>query len=117
MPAPLQGSRGNADRGLPIWTGLHNLSKDDSTKREALQLSGDFYAQKKDATRAIQAWLDEVPLATDAPAEDVRTRIRALVSEPSDKNALEHIRDPFTTRFPANPASLLPTPLSIVTSD
>ncbi|TKB64743.1 MAG: tetratricopeptide repeat protein, partial [Nitrospira sp.] len=59
MQARVHAAMGNLDLALPILTGLRNLSKDEVTKREALRLSGDFYAQKKDATRAIQAWLDE----------------------------------------------------------
>ena len=37
----------NIDLALPILTGLRNLSKDDGTKREAMRLSGEFYAQKR----------------------------------------------------------------------
>jgi len=76
MQARVHAAMGNLDLALPILTGLRNLSKDDGTKREALRLSGEFYAQKKDATRAIQAWLDEVALGTEDQAEDVRARIR-----------------------------------------
>ena len=106
MQARVHAAMGNLDLALPILTGLRNLSKDDGTKREALQLSGDFYAQKKDATRAIQAWLDEVALGTEDQAEDVRTRIRELSSETSDKKALEQIRGTFPRSFPGDLASL-----------
>ncbi|MEI8015154.1 MAG: penicillin-binding protein activator [Nitrospira sp.] len=106
MQARVHAAMGNLDLALPILTGLRNLSKDDSTKREALRLSGDFYVQKKDATRAIQAWLDEVALGTDDQAEDVRTRIRDLASETSDKKALDQIRDTFPRSFPGDLASL-----------
>lgn len=106
MQARVHAAMGNLDLALPILTGLRNLSKDDGTKREALQLSGEFYAQKKDATRAIQAWLDEVALGTENQAEDVRTRIRELASETSDKKALEQIRDTFPRSFPGDLASL-----------
>jgi len=106
MQARAHAAMDNLDLALPILTGLRNLSKDDSTKREALRLIGDIYAQKKDATRAIQAWLDEVALGTEDQAEDVRTRIRELVSETSDKKALEHIRDTFPRSFPGDLASL-----------
>jgi branched-chain amino acid transport system substrate-binding protein len=106
MQARVHAAMGNLDLALPILTGLRNLSKDDSTKREALRLSGDFYAQKKDATHAIQAWLDEVALGTEDQAEDVRTRIRELASETSDKKALERIRDTFPRSFPGDLASL-----------
>lgn len=106
MQARVHAAMGNLDLALPILTGLRNLSKDDGTRREALQLSGDFYAQKKDTTRAIQAWLDEVALGTEDQAEDVRTRIRDLASEMSDKKALEQIRDTFPRSFPGDLASL-----------
>lgn len=106
MQARVHAAMGNLDLALPILTGLRNLSKDDSTKREALRLSGEFYAQKKDTTRAIQAWLDEVTLGTDDQAEDVRTRIRELTSETSDKKTLEHIRNTFPRSFPGDLASL-----------
>ncbi len=106
MQARAHAAMDNLDLALPILTGLRNLSKDDGTKREALRLIGDIYAQKKDATRAIQAWLDEMALGTEDQAEDVRTRIRELVSETSDKKALEHIRDTFPRSFPGDLASL-----------
>jgi branched-chain amino acid transport system substrate-binding protein len=106
MQARVHTAMGNLDLALPILTGLRNLSKDDGTKREALQLSGDLYAQKKEATRAIQAWLDEVALGTEDQAEDVRTRIRELASGTSDKKALEQIRDTFPRSFPGDLASL-----------
>ncbi len=106
MQARVHAAMGNIDLALPILTGLRNLSKDDSTKREAMRLSGEFYAQKKDAPRAIQAWLDEVALGTEDQAEDVRARIRELTSETSDKKTLEHIRDAFPRSFPGDLASL-----------
>src|SRR5262245_10376954 len=106
MQARVHAAMGNLDLAMPILTGLRNLSKDDRTKREALQLSGTFYAQKKDAARAIQAWLDEVALGPDDQAEDVRGRIRELASQTSDKKALEQIRDTFPRSFPGDVASL-----------
>jgi len=106
MQARTHAAMGNLDLALPILTGLRNLSKDDGTKREALQLSGDFYAQKKDATHAIQAWLEEMALGTENQAEDVRTRIHELVRETSDKKALEQIHDAFPRSFPGDLASL-----------
>ncbi len=106
MQARVHASMGNLDLALPILTGLRNLSKDDATKREALQLSGDFYVQKKDTTQAIQAWLDEVAAGTEGQAEDVRARIRKLTSETSDKKVLDQIRNTFPHSFPGDLASL-----------
>jgi ABC-type branched-subunit amino acid transport system substrate-binding protein len=106
MQARTHAAMGNLDLALPILTGLRNLSKDDGTRREALQLSGDLYAQKNDTNRAIQAWLDEGALGTEDKAEDVRTRIRELISETSDRKALEQIRSAFPQSYPGDLASL-----------
>ena len=106
MQARTHAAMGNLDLALPILTGLRNLSKDDGTRREALQLSGDLYAQKNDANRAIQAWLDEAALGTEDKAEDVRTRIRELISETSDRKALEQIHGAFPHSYPGDLASL-----------
>ena len=106
MQARVHAAMGNIDLALPVLTSLRNLSKDDGTKREALRLSGEFYAQKKDATRAIQAWLDEVALGTEDQAEDVRARIRELASQTTDKKTLDQIRDTFPRSFPGDIASL-----------
>ncbi len=114
LQARIHAAMGNLDLALPILTGLRNFSNDEGAKREALQLSGDLYAQKKDATRAIQAWLDELALGTEDQAEDVRTRIRKLASETSDKKTLEQIRSTFPGSFPGDLASLRLIDLYIV---
>lgn len=106
LQAKTHAAMGNLDLALPILTGLRNLSKDDGTKREALRLSGDFYAQKKDTIHAIQAWLDEMALGTEDQSEDARTRIREFVDETSDRKALERIRETFPRSFPGDLASL-----------
>jgi len=106
MQARTHAAMGNVDLALPILTGLRNLTKDEATRREALRLIGDFYAQKKEASRAIQAWLDEEALGTAEQAAEIRPRIRELVSETSDKKALEQIRDTFPRTFPGDIAAL-----------
>ena len=45
MQARVHAAMGNIDLALPILTGLRNLSKDDSTKREALRWAGDTARQ------------------------------------------------------------------------
>ncbi|MEK7235265.1 MAG: penicillin-binding protein activator [Nitrospirota bacterium] len=106
LQARTHAAMGNLDLALPILTSVRNLSKDDGTKREALRLSGDFYAQKKDTTHAIQAWLDEMALGTEDQSEDARTRIREFVNDTSDRKALERIRETFPHSFPGDLASL-----------
>jgi branched-chain amino acid transport system substrate-binding protein len=106
MQARTHAAMGNLDLALPILTSLRTLSKDDVTRREALRLSGDFYAQKKDTIHAIQAWLDEMTLGTEDQAEDTRTRIREFVNETTDRKPLERIRETFPRSFPGDLASL-----------
>lgn len=106
MQARTHAAMGNLDLALPILTSLRTLSKDDGTKREALRLSGDFYAQKKDTIHAIQAWLDEMALGTEDQAEDAKTRIREFVNETTDRKPLERIRETFPRSFPGDLASL-----------
>jgi len=106
MQARTHAAMGNLDLALPILTSLRTLSKDDVTRREALRLSGDFYAQKKDTIHAIQAWLDEMALGTEDQAEDARTRIREFVNETTDRKPLERIRETFPHSFPGDLASL-----------
>ena len=105
MQARVHAAMGNLDLAMPILTGLRNLSKDDRTKREA-QLSGSFYAQKKDAARAIQAWLDEVALGTDDQAEDVRARIESWPTRRLTRRLLSKSKIPFHAAFPGDVPSL-----------
>jgi len=49
---------GNLDLALPLLSEVRSLSADPAIKRDALRLTGEFQAQKKDYLRAIQAWLD-----------------------------------------------------------
>jgi ABC-type branched-subunit amino acid transport system substrate-binding protein/predicted negative regulator of RcsB-dependent stress response len=106
MQARTHAAMGNLDLALPLLTSLRTLSKDADTKRDALRLSGEFYAQKKDTPQAIQAWLDEMALGTEDQSEDARARIRKLVSDTSDKKTLERIREIFPRSFPGDLASL-----------
>ena len=106
LQARSHAAMGNLDLALPLLTSLRTLSKDDSIKREALRLSGDFYAQKDDTIHAIQAWQDEMALGTDAQAEDARARIRTLLGDTSDRKALERIKEAFPRSFPGDLAAL-----------
>lgn len=106
LQARILAAMGNVDLAIPLLTSLRTLSKDDGTKREALRLSGDLYAQKKDSLHAIQAWLDEIALTAEDQSEGARTRIREFVNDISDRKALERIRETFPRNFPGDLASL-----------
>lgn len=106
MLARTHAAMGNPDLALPILTGLRTLSQDDITKREAVHLSGELYLQKKEPTRAIQAWLDEIALSQDDQAEEIRTQIRALINGSFDKKALDRIKEAYPRSFPGDLAAL-----------
>lgn len=97
---------GNLDLALPLLAELRSLATDPNTKREALRLTGDFQAQKKDFLRAIQAWLDEIPLDTGEQARETEGQIRELVNERLDVPALTRVRDAYPRAFPGDLASI-----------
>lgn len=97
---------GNLDLALPLLSEIRSLSPDPNTKREALRLIGEFQAQKKDVLRAIQAWLDEIPLDTGEQAHDTERQIRELINEKLDVPALTRVRDAYPKTFPGDLAAI-----------
>lgn len=97
---------GNPDLALPLLASLRSLSADETTKREAIHLSGELYLQKKEPTRAIQAWLDEIALSQEDQTEEIRGQIRELINASFDKKMLERIREAYPRSFPGDLASL-----------
>jgi len=106
MIARTHAAMGNADLALPILTALRTMSQDDTTKREAVHLSGELYFQKKEPTRAIQAWLDEIALSSEDQAEEIRAHIKELISASFDKKTLDRIREAYPKSFPGDLATL-----------
>ncbi|MBI4002398.1 MAG: penicillin-binding protein activator [Nitrospira defluvii] len=97
---------GNLDLALPLLSEIRSLSSDPNTKREALRLTGEFQAQKKDFLRAIQAWLDEIPLDAGEQVRETEGQIRELVNEKLDVPALTRVRDAYPKTFPGDLASI-----------
>jgi ABC-type branched-subunit amino acid transport system substrate-binding protein/predicted negative regulator of RcsB-dependent stress response len=106
MIARTHAAMGNADLALPILTALRTISQDDTTKREAVHLSGELYFQKKEPSRAIQAWLDEIALSSEDQAEEIRAHIKELISASFDKKTLDRIREAYPKSFPGDLATL-----------
>ena len=106
MLARIHAAMGNPDLALPILTGLRTLSQDDTTKREAVHLSGELYLQKKEPARAIQAWLDEIALSQEDQAREIRAHIEELINGSFDKKALDRIREAYPKSFPGDLAML-----------
>lgn len=88
------------DQALPLLADIRSTTADLSTKREALAMTGTILAQKRDAARAIQAWLEELELAGETRDEPTQ-RIRALVDQ-LDRKALAQVRDTYPTSFPGD---------------
>ena len=97
---------GNLDLALPLLSEVRSLSTDPAVKRDALRLTGEFQVQKKDFLRAIQAWLDELPLDTGDQAHDTESQIRELLNEKLDAPTLVRVRDAFPKIFPGDLASI-----------
>lgn len=106
MLARTHAGMGNPDLALPLLTSLRTLSQDDVTKREAAHLSGEIYFQKKEPTRAIQAWLDEIALSSDDQADEIRAHIREVINASFDKKVLDRIREAYPKSFPGDLAAL-----------
>jgi ABC-type branched-subunit amino acid transport system substrate-binding protein len=97
---------GNIDLALPLLTQVHSVSEDEATKREALQLTAEFLAQKKDHTRAIQVLMEELAGSPDDHAADTQAQIREFIEERLDRKALVRIRDTYPKSYPGDLASL-----------
>ncbi len=97
---------GNLDLAIPILSEVRSLSADPAVKRDALRLTGEFQAQKKDFLRAIQAWLNELPLDVGDQAHETEGQIRELVNEKLDIPALVRVRDAYPKTFPGDLASI-----------
>lgn len=106
MLARVHASMGNIDLALPILFRVRTLSKDDTAKLEALRLSGEFYVQKKDPVRAVQAWLDEMALGPDDQAEEIHARISQLINGQLDRKILDRIQETYPRTFPGDLASI-----------
>ena len=97
---------GNLDLALPLLSEVRSLSVDSAIKRDALRLTGEFQAQKKDYLRAIHAWLEEIPLDVGDQARETETQIRQLVNEQLDVPTLVRVREAYQRTFPGDLASI-----------
>jgi ABC-type branched-subunit amino acid transport system substrate-binding protein/predicted negative regulator of RcsB-dependent stress response len=104
---------GNPDLAFPILTGIRMQSQDEQAKREAVHVNGELYLKKKEYTRAIQAWLDEISLSSDEQADEIRAHIQEVINGSSDKKALERLRDAYPKSYPGDIASIRLIELSI----
>lgn len=95
---------GHPDQALPLLAEIRSLTTDVATKQEALLLTGDILAQKRDVHRAIQAWLEEMELAQPEQRGATAARIQTLIRDKLDRPALIRIRDTYPSSFPGDVA-------------
>ncbi|MBI4402334.1 MAG: penicillin-binding protein activator [Nitrospirae bacterium] len=93
---------GNLDAALPALSEARSLAPDVETKLEALALTGEIQAAKKDFLRAIEARLDELALSQADQRDEIRDRIRSLVFDKMDKKALVKLRDAYPAAYPGD---------------
>jgi len=97
-----QAHLGRMDAALSTLAEVRAQAEDDETKRQALLAIGDVHAGKKDAVRAVQAWLDAMVIEPAERGAEARERVRRLVQEQADRTALGHLRDAYPTTFPGD---------------
>jgi ABC-type branched-subunit amino acid transport system substrate-binding protein/outer membrane protein assembly factor BamD (BamD/ComL family) len=101
-----QADLGNLDQALPALAEARSLSPQLEVKLDALKLSGEIYARKKEFARAIEAWREQLALAPDEQREAIRGQIRSLVTQRMDKPALARLQEAFPRDFPGDVALL-----------
>ena len=106
MLARTHAAMGNVDLALPLLAQVRTMAQDDETKREALALTADFLALKKDYVRAIQILLEGTAGSPDDLAAETNEQIRQFIAEKLDKKALMRIRDNYPRTYPGDLAAI-----------
>ncbi len=106
LSARTHAAMGNVDLALPLATQVRMTTPDDDTKREALRLTADLLAQKKDYVRAIQTLLEGLADSTEDQITEAREEIRTFIADRLDKRALIRIRDAYPRSYPGDLASM-----------
>lgn len=112
-----QADLGNLDQALPALAEARSLSGELDIKLEALKLTGEIYARKKDFARAIEAWRDQIALAPVEQREAVRGQIRVLVMQKMDRSALLRLHEAAPTEFPGDIALIRLVELQLAAGD
>lgn len=98
----VQAHLGKIDPALSILSEVRAQAEDIETKRDALKAIGEVQAIKKDYVRTVQAWLEEIAIGPAERTAEARERIRRLVQEQADRQALVQLRDAYPTTFPGD---------------
>ncbi len=106
LMARIHAAMGNADLALPLLAQVRTSTQDDTTKREALQLTAETLVQKKDYVRAIQILLEGMAGSSDAQMTETREQIRQLITDKLEKKGLSRVREAYPRTYPGDLASI-----------
>jgi len=106
MLARTHAAMGNVDVGLPLLAQVRATSQDDDTKREALKLTAECLAQKKDFVRAIHTLLEGMAGSSDEQTVETREQVREFIAEKLDRKALIRVRNAYPRSYPGDLASI-----------
>jgi ABC-type branched-subunit amino acid transport system substrate-binding protein len=102
MLGAVQIDLGNFDAALTPLSEARSLAATPELKHQALRLIAEIYVKKADYFKAIQAWLEEMPLAPEQQRSEIRAQIRDTVLEKLDKKSLSRLRDAYPGGFPGD---------------
>ncbi|WP_447977593.1 penicillin-binding protein activator [Candidatus Nitrospira bockiana] len=93
---------GKPDAALSSLIEAKNTIEEPESKRQAVRMIAELYAQKSDWLRAIQAWLEELALSPPDQRADSRDRIKDAIFEKLDRKGLMRIREIYPAEFPGD---------------
>ncbi|MBH0208360.1 MAG: ABC transporter substrate-binding protein [Nitrospira sp.] len=106
LMARTHATMGNLDLALPLLAQVRTTAQDETTKREAQQLTAEVLAKKKDYVRAIHTLLEGMTGSSDAQMAETREQIRQFIAEKLDKRGLTRVRETYPRSYPGDLASL-----------
>ena len=105
MLARTHTAMGNLDLALPLLAQVRTTTQDETTKREAQQLTAETLAKKKDYVRAIHTLLEGMVGSSDAQLTETREQIRQFITEKLDRKGLIKVREAYPRSYPGDLAS------------
>jgi branched-chain amino acid transport system substrate-binding protein len=106
MLARTHAAMGNVDLALPLTAQVRTATQNPDTKHDALRLTADLFAQKKDYVRAVRTLLEELESGSDGQAAETREQIRDMITEKLDRKGLSRVREAFPRSYPGDLASI-----------
>ena len=96
---------GNLDLALPLLAQVRTTTQDETTKREAQQLTAETLAKKKDYVRAIHTLMEGMAGSSDVQLTETREQIRQFITDKLDRKGLVKVREAYPRSYPGDLAS------------